>query len=67
MDALTNQFENVDITENYLLEKDLSAERGFVNEVMEKLKELNLEKFNLLHYVGKEVMCMTFEGESLPS
>ena len=67
MDTLTNQFENVDITENYLLEKDLSAERGFVNEVVEKLNELNLEKFNLLHYIGKEVMCMTSEGESLPS
>ena len=67
MDTLTNQFENLDITENSLLGKDLSAERGFVDEVEEKLKELNLEKINLLHYIRKAVMCITFEGESLPS
>ena len=67
MDALTNQFANVDITKNSLLGKDLSAERGFVDEVEEKLKELNLEKINLLHYIGKAVMCITFEEESLPS
>ena len=67
MDTLTNQFENLDITENSLLGKDLSAERGFVDEVEEKLKELNLEKINLLHYIAKAMMCITFEGESLPS
>ena len=67
MDTLTNQFENLDITENSFLRKDLSAERAFVDEVEEKLKEPNLEKINLLHYIGKAVMCITFEGESLPS
>ena len=46
---------------------DLSAERGFVVEFKEKLKELNLEKINLLHYIGKAVICITFEGESLLS
>ena len=67
MDTLTNQFENLDITENSLLRKDLSAERGFVDEVEEKLKELNLGKINLLYYIGKIVMSVTFEGESLRS
>ena len=67
MDILTNQFEHLDIIENSLLGKDLSAERGFVNEVKKKIKELNLEKINLLHYIGKTVMCITFERESLPS
>ena len=55
------------ITENSLLGIDLSAERGFVVEFKEKLKELNLEKINLLHYIGKAVICITFEGESLLS
>ena len=67
MDTLTNQFEYLDIAENSLLGKDLSAGRGFVDKVEEKLKELNLEKINVLHYIGKAVMCITFEGESLPS
>ena len=67
MNTLTNQFENLDITENSRLGKDLSAERGFVDEFEEKLKELNLEKINLLHRIGKAVMCITFEGESLPN
>ena len=67
MDTLTNQFENLDIIEKFLLGKNLSAERGFVDKVEEKIKELNLEKINLLHYIGKAVMCITFEGESLRS
>ena len=58
---------NLDVIENSLLGKNLSAERNFVYEAEEKIKELNLEKFNLLHYIGKAVMCITFEGESLPS
>ena len=58
---------NLDVIENSLLGKDLSAERSFADEVEEKIKELNLEKNNLLHYIGKAVMCITFEGESLPS
>ena len=67
MDTLTNQFEYLNIAGNSLLGKDLSAVRGFVDEFEEKLKELNLEKINVLHYIGKAVMCITFEGESLPS
>ena len=58
---------SLDVIENSLLGKDLSAERSFADEVEEKIKELNLEKNNLLHYIGKAVMCITFEGESLPS
>ena len=59
MDTLTNQFENLDITENSLSGKDLSAGRGFVDEVEKKLEKLNLEKINLLHYIGKAVQsCM---------
>ena len=54
------------ITENSVRDS-LSAERGFVIEFKEKRKELNLEKINLLHYIGKAVICITFEGESLLS
>ena len=31
------------------------------------LKELNIEKVSLLLYIGKGVMCVTFEGKFLPS
>ena len=48
----------------FFVRDSLSAERGFV---IEFNKELNLEKINLLHYIGKAVICITFEGESLLS
>ena len=67
MDTLTSQFVGLDITENCLLGKDWSAERYFIDEVKKKLKEVNIEKANLLHYIGKAVMCVTFEGKSLTS
>ena len=51
----------------FFVRDSLSAERGFVIEFKEKRKELNLEKINLLHYIGKAVICITFEGESLLS
>ena len=67
MDTLTSQFVGLDITENCLLGKDLSVERGFIDEVEKKIKKLNTEKVSLAHYIGKAVMCVTFEGESLPN
>ena len=57
----------LDITENCLLGKYLSSERDFMEEGGKKLEELNIEKINLVHYIGKAVMCVTFERESLPS
>ena len=38
MDTLTTQFLSLDITENCLLGKDLSAERDFIDEIEKKLK-----------------------------
>ena len=67
MDTLTSQLVGLDITEICLLGKYLSSERDFIDEGWKKLKELNIEKINLVHYIGKAVMCVTFEGESLPS
>ena len=64
MDTLTTQFVSLDITENCLLGKDLSAERDFIDEIEKKLKQLNIEKVKLLHYIGKAVLCVTFEGKS---
>ena len=38
MDTLTTQFVSLDITKNWLLGKDLSAERDFIDEIEKKLK-----------------------------
>ena len=67
MDTLTSQFAGLNIMENCLLGKDLSAKRYFIDEIKKKLKEVNIEKANILHYIGKAVMCVTFEGRSLTS
>ena len=62
MGTLASQFAGLDIRENCFLGKD------FIDEVEKKLKELNIEKINLVHYIGKVVMSQTSsEGESLPS
>ena len=61
MGTLASQFAGLDIRENFFLGKD------FIDEVEKKLKELNIEKINLVHYIGKVVMSQTSEGESLPS
>ena len=61
MCTLASQFAGLDIRENCFLGKD------FIDEVEKKLKELNIEKINLVHYIGKVVMSQTSEGESLPS
>ena len=61
MGTLASQFAGLDIRENCFLGKD------FIVEVEKKLKELNIEKINLVHYIGKVVMSQTSEGESLPS
>ena len=67
MDTLTSQFAGLDITENCLLGKDLSLEGDFIDKVKKNLYELNIEKINLVDYIWKAVMSLTFEGESLAS
>ena len=61
MGTLASQFAGLDVRENCFLGKD------FIVEVEKKLKELNIEKINLVHYIGKVVMSQTSEGESLQS
>ena len=43
------------------------TERDFIDEVEKKLQELNIEKINLVNYIGKAVICVTLEGEYLTS
>ena len=38
MDTLTTEIASLDITENCLLEKDLSADRDFIDEIEKKPK-----------------------------
>ena len=52
MDTLTNQFENLYITENSLLGKDLSDERGFADEVEEKLNPIQDRLFRGCSWIG---------------
>ena len=53
MDTLTNQFENLYITENSLLWKDLSAERGFADEVEERLNPIQDGLFRGCSWIGR--------------
>ena len=53
MDTLTNQFENLYITENSLLWKDLSAERGFADEVEERLNPIQDRLFRGCSWIGR--------------
>ena len=58
----TSQFAGLDI-----IGKDLSLEGDFIDKVKKNLYELNIEKINLVDYIWKAVMSVTFEGESWAS
>ena len=68
MDAITNLMQNLEISKDSFLGKDLTTEKDFLQKVELSFKEQNFEqKTEFSHYVGKCVMCLSFQAEYFPS
>ena len=62
MDALKASLEALEITEDSLSGKDLSAEKKFLRNLEQTFNELTFEKVvGFLYYFGKVVICLYFE------
>ena len=68
MDAITNLMQNLEISKDSFLEKDLTTEKDFLQKVELSFKEQNFKQKNEFSYfVGKCCMCLTFQAEYFPS
>ena len=68
MDAITNLMQNLEISKDSFLGKDLTTEKDFLQKVELSFKEQNFkQKIEFSYYVGKCCMCLSFQAEYVPS
>ena len=68
MDAITNLMQNLEISKDSFLGKDLTTEKDFLQKVELSFKEQNFaQKIEFSYYVGKCSMCLSFQAEYSPS
>ena len=68
MDAITNLMQNLEISKDSFLGKDLTTEKDFLQKVELSFKEQNFEqKIEFLYYVGYCCMCLSFQAEYFSS
>ena len=68
MDAITNLMQNLEISKDSFLGKDLTTEKEFLQKLEISFKEQNFEQnIEFSHYVGKCCMCLSFQAEYFPS
>ena len=67
MDAIINQMQNLEISEDSFLGKDLTIEKDFLQNLELSFQEEHFnQKIEFSHYVGKCCICVSFESQSLP-
>ena len=68
MDAITNLMQNLEISKDSFLGKDLTTEKDFLQRVETSFKEQNFEqKIDFSYYFGKYCLCLSFQAEYFPS
>ena len=66
MGAVTKQMQNLDISNNSLFGKDLTAEKEFLKKLFISFQqEIFDRKFDFSYYVGKHYISLCFKWESL--
>ena len=67
MDAIINQMQNLEISEDSFLGKDLTIEKDFLQNLELSFQEEHFnQKIEFSYYVGKCCMYLSFELQSLP-
>ena len=66
MDAVTKQMQNLDISNDSLFGKDLTAEKEFLEKLFISFQQEKFDrKFDFSYYVGKHYISQCFKRESL--
>ena len=66
MDAVTKQMQNLDISNDSLFGKDLTAEKEFLEKLFISFQQEKFDrKFDFSYYVGKYYISQYFKRESL--
>ena len=66
MDAVTKQMQNLDISNDSLFGKDLTAQKEFLEKLFISFQQEKFDqKFEFSYYVGKHYISLCFERESL--
>ena len=65
MDAITNLMQNLEISKDYFLGKDLTTKKDFLQNVERTFKEQNFkQKIEFSYYIAKCCMCLSFPAEN---
>ena len=68
MDEILNLIQNLEISKNSFLGKDLTTKKDLLQNVEFNFKEQNFEqKIEFSYYIGKCCMCLSFQAEYFPS
>ena len=68
MDEILNLIQNLEISKNSFLGKDLTTKKDLLQNVEFNFKEQNFEqKIEFSYYIGKCRMCLSFQAEYFPS
>ena len=68
MDEILNLIQNLEISKNSFLGKDLTTKKDLLQNVEFNFKEQNFEqKMEFSYYIGKCCMCLSFQAEYFPS
>ena len=68
MDEILNLIQNLEISKNSFLGKDLTTKKDLLQNVEFNFKEQNFEqKIEFSYYIGKCSMCLSFQAEYFPS
>ena len=68
MDEILNLIQNLEISKDSFLGKDLTTKKDLLQKVEFSFKEQNFEqKIELSYYIGKCCMCLSFQAEYFPS
>ena len=68
MDEILNLIQNLEISKNSFLGKDLTTKKDLLQNVESNFKEQNFEqKIEFSYYIGKCCMCLSFQAEYFPS
>ena len=68
MDTITNLMQNLEISKDSFLEKDLTTEKDLLQKVELSFKEQNFEqKMEFSYHVGNSCKCLSFQEEYFPS
>ena len=66
MDAVTKQMQNLDISNEFLFGKDLSAEKEFLEKLFISFQQEKFDQnFDFSYYVGKHYISLCFKRASL--